>query len=78
MNLIPRNRLKLFIAELVKEDKEIQELLAKRELKEVRITQKFKLGLDMMLKEEIEKAIKEMKDRKQITLKISAGKVNDK
>ena len=68
MNLIPRNRLKLFIAELVRDDKEVQGLLAKRELKEVRITNKFKLGLDMMLKKEIETAIKEMKDKKQVTL----------
>ena len=69
MNLIPRNRLRLFIAELVKEDKEVQELLAKRGLKEVRITQKFKLGLDMMLKGKIEEEIKVMKERKQVTLK---------
>ena len=69
MNLIPRNRLRLFIAELVKEDKEVQELLAKRGLKEVRITQKFKLELDMMLKGKIEEEIKGMKERKQVTLK---------
>ena len=68
MNLIPRNRLRLFIAELVKEDKEVQELLAKRGLKEVRITQKFKLRLDMVLKGKIEEEIKGMKERKQITL----------
>ena len=69
MNLIPRNRLKLFIAELVKEDKEVQELLAKRGLKEVRLTQKFKLELDMMLKGKIDEEINGMKERKQITLK---------
>ena len=68
MNLIPRNRLKLFIAELVKEDTQVQELLAKRGLKEVRITQKFKLELDMTLKGKIEEKIKGMKDKKQITL----------
>ena len=68
MNLIPRNRLKLFIAELVKEDTQVQELLAKRGLKEVRITQKFKLELDITLKGKIEEKIKGMKDKKQITL----------
>ena len=68
MNLIPRNRLRLFIAELIKDDKEVQKLLAKRGLKEIRITQKFKLGLDMMLKGKIEEEIKGMKERKQITL----------
>ena len=63
------NRLRLFIAELTKEDKEMQELLAKRGLKEIRITQKFKLELDMMLKGKIEEEIKGMKERKQVTLK---------
>ena len=68
MNLIPRKRLRLFVAELIREDKDVQELLAKRGLKEVRITQKFKLELDMTLKGKIEEKIKGMKDKKQITL----------
>ena len=72
MNLIPRNRLKLFIAELIKEDKEVQELLAERGLKEVRITQKFKLELDAMLKEKIERAIEDMKGKKWVTLYATA------
>lgn len=74
MFIVSSRRLKKFVEQLSSDDAELNELIAELKLKRghksnrIRISQEVQEHLDLMIKAEVEKGIKRMKERRQITL----------
>ncbi len=74
MYVVSMRRLKLFAEQLISSDEELQKLVLEAKLKKnhksnkIRISPEVQEHLDLIIKTELEKGLRKMKERRQMTL----------
>ena len=74
MFIVSMRRLKLFTEQLISSDEELQKLMLEAKLKKnhrsdkLRISPEVQEHLDLIIKAELEKGLRKMKERRQMTL----------